>query len=779
MGACLETTRARLLAPAWASAGWIFVCASCGWQNHAQAQPNKDQTKAQPSKKPPPKRARVQMPQAVALRSDTPTSEIRERVQRGDRAGALAKLEALPPDYESRADLRYLKARLWAEDNRTEDALTVLPEDLTSLPNMVARDIRIRRALWLARTGHCTEARPMLTALIKYDGPDAELTLRAADCAVLQGDIASAFVLLRDVRAAGSKRFALRLTLAKLLAQTGDKSGAVQELRGLWVEFPTHSKISDIENELRGLVPDWKPSNDEHFARADHWLDAARPESALAELEHVVLPKKRSQPSDKATHARFLHLKGMSLFKMRNKYSEAAKVLSQAAALGGNTQAEDAYHAARALARADRDAEAVRAYNAFAKRFPKDRLTADALHDAAWLELRHNMPGGEAHMRAILKRAEKLRAKQTIADSLWDLALHGFQTARYDRALPLFERYATTSDDVMVKGRGLYWAGRCAALSGKKQLAFTHYRTAMAMEPLHWYSLLARGRLAAAGEDPGPPFGAAQRDAALVPAPPVTPRNIRLPPAADFYAQIGLFDDAIKCLRLEELAVRESRDDAGLAQLVTAYHALGEYRRPFHVAARERHDVLHRPLNPTVRPIWDALFPRPYAREVGKASTASTIEPDLVFAVMRKESAFNPTVVSNADAIGLMQLIERTAKAMADEVGVKPFERDMLYEPAINIQLGSHYLSKLVARYRGNAVPAIAAYNAGEHRVDPWLKRTARADKTVEMDWFVENIPIDQTRNYVRGVVSSWARYAYLEKQGSAWPLEVPMSLKL
>lgn len=777
MGAWLEKSRV------WASAGCIFLCASCGWQSHAAAQPSKSPAKTQ-AKKPVPKGARgprVQLPEAVALHSEAPISEIRDCVQRGDRAGALKKLEALPPDYANRPDLRYLKARLWAEENRTEDALSVLPEDLTNLPNLVARDIRIRRALWLARTGHCAEARPMLTALTKYDGQDAELTLRAADCAVLQGDIASAFVLLRDVRAAGSKRFALRQTLAKLLVQSGDKNGAIHELRGLWVEFPTHSRIGDIENELRTLAPDWQPSNDDHFARADHWLDAARPENALAELDQVVLPKrgKKPAPGSQAAQARYLHLKGMALFRMRNKYPEAAKVLYQAAALGGSTQAEDYYHAARALARADRDAEAVRAYNQFAKRFPRDRLTADALHDAAWLELRHDMPGGEAHMRAILQRAERQHAKQTIADSLWDLALHAFQTAHYDRALPLFERYATTSDDPMVKGRGLYWAARSAALSGKKPLALSHYREAMAVEPLHWYSLLAKDRLTAAGEDPGPPFGASQNDNPSVAAPPIELRDIRLPAAADFYAQLGLYDDAVRCLRTEEPALRESRDDGGLSVLLTAYHALGEYTRPYHIAERERDHVLMRPLTPTVRPIWDALFPRPYLEEVSNASKASAIEPDLVFAVIRKESAFNPNVVSNADAIGLMQLITPTAKSMAEEVGVQSFDREMLYEPATNIQLGSHYLAKLVTRYKGNAVPAIAAYNAGEHRVDPWLKKSAGKDKTVEMDWFVENIPIDQTRNYVKRVVTSWARYSYLEKQGKDWPLQVPLALKL
>jgi soluble lytic murein transglycosylase len=125
-----------------------------------------------------------------------------------------------------------------------------------------------------------------------------------------------------------------------------------------------------------------------------------------------------------------------------------------------------------------------------------------------------------------------------------------------------------------------------------------------------------------------------------------------------------------------------------------------------------------------------------------------------------------------------MQLIERTAKSNAQELGIRHFDRTMLYDPATNVLLGSHYLAKLLARYHDQAVPAIAAYNAGEHRVDPWLKRNARPDKTVELDWFVEDIPIDQTRNYVRRVMCSWARYRFLEDP-SGWPLELPLTLKL
>jgi soluble lytic murein transglycosylase len=148
---------------------------------------------------------------------------------------------------------------------------------------------------------------------------------------------------------------------------------------------------------------------------------------------------------------------------------------------------------------------------------------------------------------------------------------------------------------------------------------------------------------------------------------------------------------------------------------------------------------------------------------------------DLVYAVMRKESAYNPAVVSYANAIGLMQLLERTARDQAEDLQWKEFTRQMLFDPSVNVMLGSHFIAKLLERYKGQPVPAIAAYNAGEHRVDPWLKRVAKGG-TVELDRWVEDIPIDQTRNYVRRVLGNWARYRYLERP-TEWPIDLPLTL--
>ena len=698
---------------------------------------------------------------------------VRERVRAKDYDGALQSIAALPRDLAERADVRYLTARLYEEQDKSKDALAILPKDTSSLPRRVVRDIAERRARWLARNGRCADAKLMLATLAERDAPDSELSLRAADCFSNQGDAASALALLRGIRGAGSKRFAVRFNLAKLLAQTGDKNGAIKELRALYIEQPEHSRNSEAESLLQSLVPNLKWSDDERIQRAENWLEAQQHETALKEIESIKPAK-----SDKALRAKLLHVQGLVLFRMRSRYDEAAKVLNQAAALGGSQRADDAYMAAQALSRADKDAQAVRAYRAFAAANPKHRNAQEALHDAAWLELRHDLGGGEKNMKAFLKSAEKRNDRELATSALWELAFYYFTKKRCDKnTIEMFERYAQTSNASMVKARGLYWAGRCSLVANKRAQAIDFLKAALAVEPLHWYALVARARLVSIGVDPGLPFGlTADQVAAAAAANPPTIEPVALPDDVKFFLNLGLDAEALSALQAQESSVRAGKTQESLVALAKAYQALGEYTRPYQLAEREQDGAVKDPPIGATRAVWDVLFPRPYATQVAYAAQDTELAPELIYAVMRKESAFNKSVVSYADAIGLMQLLERTAKSVADDLSWKEFARPMLYNPEVNVVLGSHYVANLLERYRGQAVPAIAAYNAGEHRVDPWLKRGAKGSGNVELDHFVEDIPIDQTRNYVRRVIGNWARYRYLEHPAE-WPLDLPLML--
>lgn len=157
---------------------------------------------------------------------------------------------------------------------------------------------------------------------------------------------------------------------------------------------------------------------------------------------------------------------------------------------------------------------------------------------------------------------------------------------------------------------------------------------------------------------------------------------------------------------------------------------------------------------------WDQVdirFPLAYLEQINEVASAVDLEPTLIFAVARQESAFAETARSHSDARGLMQLMPATARETAQKSGIKHSTAD-LFKPEHNILLGSHYLSELLQKYNGNRILAAAAYNAGPHRVNRWLREH---DSGIPYDIWIETIPFKETRGYVQNVLAFSVIYGY------------------
>ena len=148
-------------------------------------------------------------------------------------------------------------------------------------------------------------------------------------------------------------------------------------------------------------------------------------------------------------------------------------------------------------------------------------------------------------------------------------------------------------------------------------------------------------------------------------------------------------------------------------------------------------------------------FPMLYRSEVALASSEFSIEPAWIFGVMRRESAYIRDVRSGAGAIGLMQLMPRTAEYVADLQGKKNWNGD-LTDAGTNITFGTRYLRYVMDKFDNNQVMATAGYNAGPHRVDSWL-----LEKEIDADVWIDTIPFTETRRYVRAVMAYAAIYEY------------------
>lgn len=175
----------------------------------------------------------------------------------------------------------------------------------------------------------------------------------------------------------------------------------------------------------------------------------------------------------------------------------------------------------------------------------------------------------------------------------------------------------------------------------------------------------------------------------------------------------------------------------------------------------EAHDHLH------------LRFPVAYEPQFRQAGMKTGVEIPLLFAVARQESAMEAQARSSADARGLMQLLPSTARLVARRARQRVPDAPDLYDPGTNIALGSYHLAWLLNRFQGQTPLAIAAYNAGEHRVDRWL----RDAQGLPMDVWIEQIPFRETRNYVKNVLAF--RHVYGHKLNLPTPLLKPLEQQI
>ena len=155
------------------------------------------------------------------------------------------------------------------------------------------------------------------------------------------------------------------------------------------------------------------------------------------------------------------------------------------------------------------------------------------------------------------------------------------------------------------------------------------------------------------------------------------------------------------------------------------------------------------------------LYPKKYETYVYKYSEELNIDPMLTFAIIKTESNFEEEIESKSGAIGLMQLMENTAKEQAKKLDME-YTKEMLYNPESNLKLGLNYFNTLLDYFDQNYILAFIAYNAGLGNVQKWINEgTIKQDGTD-----IENIPFKETNMYVRKIIKNYEIYKllYVEK---------------
>jgi soluble lytic murein transglycosylase len=312
-------------------------------------------------------------------------------------------------------------------------------------------------------------------------------------------------------------------------------------------------------------------------------------------------------------------------------------------------------------------------------------------------------------------------------------------------------------------GRERYFEARAMIETGEVARGMSQYEQLIGELPLSYYMVNAYSRL----HERDPARAERALEAALGRVQP--PFHIQERPE---FEQPG-FVRTIELLRLGDIdsARREidalnilgaNATPAVLWGVATLYARAGSARHSHALPRWQMVDWLERWPTGTWKQAWDIAFPRPHIDAVTLNAKRQGVEPALVYAVMREESAFDASAVSSANAYGLMQVISPTAKHYGKMVGV-PTDRSALTTPEVSIAIGS----RVLASYRDRFFPddpllTIPGYNAGPGRPIRWVKDWP----SVDFDVWVELIPFRETRRYTKRVLASRASYGFLYYRG-------------
>jgi soluble lytic murein transglycosylase len=169
-------------------------------------------------------------------------------------------------------------------------------------------------------------------------------------------------------------------------------------------------------------------------------------------------------------------------------------------------------------------------------------------------------------------------------------------------------------------------------------------------------------------------------------------------------------------------------------------------------------DYLNLPVEDAPRKFWELLFPLPYRADLVRAARQRELDPFLLAGLIRQESEFNPEALSSAKAYGLTQVRPVTGRQFARQAGVERFTTRALYQPDVNLKIGTFILRGMLDHNSGSLERTLASYNAGPNRVAEWLSWNTYREPAE----FVESIPFTETRDYVQAVLRNAEMYRRL-----------------
>lgn len=389
-------------------------------------------------------------------------------------------------------------------------------------------------------------------------------------------------------------------------------------------------------------------------------------------------------------------------------------------------------------------------------RFPHSQWLAEALFSSGNMYmLARDYPRAVNYYSDL---AERFPQHKNASAAHWRAGWLDYRQGLFDEAGKVFDAQIRLFPSATETAAALYWRARLDEDQNRKAQAAARYRAIVRAYDHFFYAQQARLRLKALGGL----APAADPSLDSFKAPDVPPLDDSFPEDSEHLAKARLLANA----GLNEYIPREiaaDPDSGSWSALAEAqiYASYGETFRAMRAIKRALPYAASAPISSIPLVYWRILFPEPYWQTIKTESAKNNLDPYLVASLIRQESEFNPTVVSYANAWGLMQLLPAVGKAMAREEGMAHFDTNQLLDADTNIKLGTRYLRHMIEKFDGVPEYALAAYNAGDGRVADW-----KSDGPYRgMDEFVESIPFSQTREYVQGILRNMETYRAIDSE--------------
>ncbi|MBL7716401.1 MAG: transglycosylase SLT domain-containing protein [Bdellovibrionales bacterium] len=326
----------------------------------------------------------------------------------------------------------------------------------------------------------------------------------------------------------------------------------------------------------------------------------------------------------------------------------------------------------------------------------------------------------------------------------FESAMALYQDGKYSSAIKAFYRFLDEYPRSTHRYRARYWMAQGLSQDQQHEKAQRAYEDLLQDAPLTYYGLLASLASGKSAES----LIAANFPDAISTDPFLLPQEVYRLRRAERLISEGA--TAMAEQELREFRSRDHLSNSFLIYLATLHTEAGNHSGAFQILG----DLIQRGGGDLVYNSYGLrlIFPTAFYDEIQKASADQKLDPILVLSLIKQESAFQVEAGSTVGASGLMQLMPATA--VDTEPGVRRVD---LLDPTVNIRVGTKYLKKMLDKYNGNIVFALASYNAGPGALDRWL-RDGKAKRGM-LD-FIELIPYKETREYVGSIIKNYYWYS-------------------